>query len=414
MRILTLLSLFLFLAAGADAQYYPGDYFSVTWAGWFVKTTQTGVVTSLQINTSSHYQTEVDLDNTLALVPDSGAGAVWEVDPVVMAVVGTLTTHPDLKSTVYGMHFDHNGDLFIAPSKKLVKVDPTGVAVAVTGPGASLAQHMTVDIDTGDLIVGTGSSAYRISRDGQTSTMLGSGFNYRYGDLDQDILTGDLYAHTCCGWIGQSLHVLRAGTTTVTTALVHNGLAGAYGPNVDRASAANPRIVTGSHIYTSSYPTSGGMWYIDLKTYTPTKLAPFPHKTISDTCILGSRNLQTVRTGQGKYDIRLSIPTEGSKSYVLGISMTGVRPAYPLADGRRIPLIVDHLTPASVNGWMAPYVTGTVGTLDPFGKATGKMDVSSLYQHVRGLRLWLLLVTLDAKAPLGISTICDPKILVIE
>ncbi|MBN2492565.1 MAG: hypothetical protein JXQ29_17085 [Planctomycetes bacterium] len=275
---------------------------------------------------------------------------------------------------------------------------------------------MALDIQTGDLIVGRSSSVYRLARDGSAVTTLGTGFNFRYGDMAQELLTGDIYVPTCCGWLtpGQSLYVLRAGTSTASIFLADTGLAGAYGPNMDRASATNPRIVTGSHIYASSYPNSGGMWYIDLATKQLTKLASFQLATVSDTTILGSREVQPVRTAPGVYELRFSIPTEGGFPYVAAISLTDVQPALPLPDGRRIPLIIDTFAVASLNGWLAPFLTGNLGSLDPLGRARGKLDLRSVYPAVKGIRLWVLLATLHPRAPLGIATIADPKVLVID
>ena len=360
----------------------------------------------------SHYQVEMDLDNNMVLVPDSTAGAIWQVDPNLLTVVGTLVADPSLKTPVYGMHFDHNGDLFVSPSGTLLKVDRFGTLTTVGGFGSS-AQHMALDIATGDLIVGRSSSVYQLARDGSMLTTLGSGFSFRYGDMAQDILTGDLFVPTCCGWSGASLHVLRAGTSMASIYLSDSGLAGAYGPNMDRASAANRRIVTGSHIYVPNYPNSGGIWYIDLGTAAPVKLASFQAKTIGDSTILGSRELQTVRIANGQYDLRFNVPADAGKAFVAGLSFTGITPALPLPDGRRIPLVMDTFTIASINGWLVPFLTGNVGTLDAFGKATGKLDVSAMYNVVKGLRLWTILVVLDPKAPLGIASICDPKVLVL-
>jgi hypothetical protein len=408
--------LLLLFALGAGAQYYPGDYFSVAWNGWMVKTDQLGMVTSIQINTSSRYQVEMALDNTMVLVPDQAAGAIWIVDPNILAVVGTLATHPYLSNYVYGMQMDSNGDLLVASQARLLRIDPAGRTVSIT-QNASFAMHLGLDIDTGDLISGAGTNLYRLARDGSSVATFGTGFNFRYGDIAQDVLTGDVFVPTCCGYVtnGVSLHVLRAGTSVATVFLADpTGLVGAYGPNPDRASAARPRLVTGSHIFLSSAPNSGGMWYLDLATATPTKLAPFPHTTLSDSTILGSREIQSVRTAPGRYDLRFNIPTEGGIPYVAAVSLSGVRPSIRLPDGRRIALVPDTFTVASVSGWLVPFLTGNLGSLDPFGRATARLDVSSIYSAVKGLRLWVLLITLDSRAPLGLATICDPRVLVID
>ena len=116
-------------------------------------------------------------------------------------------------------------------------------------------------------------------------------------------------------------------------------------------------------------------------------------------------------TATGMYDVRINIPSDGGNSYILGFSFTGVVPALPLPDGRRLPLVVDNLTFLTVNNLSAPYFTGTVGTLDAFGMAQAKVNVSAFYNLLKGMKLWMVVVTLDPKAPLGLATISDPKVL---
>jgi len=414
MRAFSLLVALPILVGVAGAQYHTADYFSVTWAGVALKSTQTGGMTSMALGTASHYQCEVDLNNKLVLVLDSTSQSIWQVDPFVMAVTGTLASNPVWTTTAYGLEFDQNGDLWIGESGRITKLSPGGAVTTVT---ASLGvSHMTFDIDTSNLLFARSGAVQSMDRNGANVTTLGTGFSTRYGDMVKDPMTGDVFVPTCCGWLspGQSLQVLKAGTSVASIYLASNDLAGAYGPNLDRVSAANPRLVTGSHVYAASYPNSGGMWWIDLATAKISRINKFQLKTISDSTILECRNVQTVRSAAGKFDVRLNVPTDGGDNYVLALSMTGYRPMFPLPDGRRVPLVVDHLTVASLQGWLAPYVTGTVGKLDAFGLATAKIDVSSLIQVIKGLRIWMVLATLDPKAPLGISIVCDPKLLVLE
>jgi len=414
MRAFSVLVALLLPVGVAGAQYHTADYFSVTWAGVALKSTQTGGVTSMALGTTDHYQCEVDLTNRFVLVLDSTSKSVWRIDPLLMAVTGTLASDPAWSSTAFGLEFDQNGDLWIGQSSRIMKLSPGGVVTTVSGnQGVS---HMTFDLDTSDLLFARSGVVQSMDRNGANLTTLGTGFSTRYGDMVKNPITGDVFVPTCCGWLspGKSLHVLRAGTSVASIYLASNDLAGAYGPNMDRVSAANPRLVTGSHVYAAQYPNSGGMWWIDLGTKQITRINKFQLKTIADSTILESRNVQTVRSAAGRFTIGLNVPTDAGKGYVLGLSLTGYKPMFPLPDGRRIPLVVDPLTVLSLQGALAPFVTGTVGQLDAFGKATARMDVSSLINVIKGLKVWMVLATLDAKAPLGISTICDPKLLVLE
>lgn len=414
MRAFSLLVALLLPAGVAGAQYHTADYFSVTWSGVALKSTQTGGVTSMALGTTSHYQCEVDLTNRLVLAHDSTSQSIWKIDPFLMAVTGTLASDPAWSTTAYGLEFDQNGDLWIGLSSRIMKLSPGGVVTTVSaGQGV---RHMTFDLDTSDLLFAVGSAVQSMDRNGANLTTLGTGFSTRYGDMVKNPITGDIFVPTCCGWLspGKSLHVLRAGTSVASIYLASNDLAGAYGPNLDRVSAANPRLVTGSHVYQTQYPNSGGMWWIDLGTKQITRINKFQLQTISDSTILESRNVQTVRSAAGRFTIGLNVPTDGGNGYVLGMGLTGYRPMLPLPDGRRIPLVADPFTVLSVRGLLAPFVTGTVGQLDAFGKSTARIDVSSLIQVIKGLKIWMVLATLNPKAPLGISTICDPKLLVLE
>ena len=411
MRNPAILTLIVLFAASAGAQYHTAGYASVTWSSggpFALKTDMNGKVTSIKIGSTSRYQCEMGDNNKLVLIPDSTSSAIWQLDPVLMAITGTLVSSSAFNTSIYGMNYDHNGDLFVATRSSLFRVSPAG-AVTTAGPIPSTS-HMGEDVLTGELFISS-STLYRLDRNTLALTTLGTGFSGRYGDLLQNPLTGDIFVPTCCGWSGLSLHVLKAGSSVASIYLASNDLAGAYGPNLDRISAANPRLVTGSHVYLSQYPNSGGMWYIDLTTGVPQNLAKWQLATIADTTILESRNLHSVRTATGMYDVRINIPSDGGKSYLLGFSFTGVVPALPLPDGRRLPLVVDNLTFLTVNNLSAPYFTGTVGILDPFGMAPAKVNVSSFYNLLKGMKLWMVAVTLDPKAPIGIATITDPKVL---
>lgn len=399
-------------AIGAQTQHHTAGYFSVTWAGLMLKTDALGTVTSAAMPTnSSHYQCEMGLGNQYVLVADASMNAIWQIDPATVSVIGTLAT-PNIGGTVYGMNFDHNGDLYLAYGTTLIKVDPRGNSTTITSP--QRISHMGIDPWTGDLIINNGSALYTMDRNGTNAVQIGTGFSSRYGDLVKDPVSGDIYVPTCCGWSGQSMHVLQNGSSVATVALASNDLAGAYGPNLDRLSDPQPRLITGSHVFASQYPNSGGMWAVDLQTMMPTRLANFQTRTIADSTILYSRNVQPVRTAPGKYQVLLNFDAEGLRNYVVGMSFNGITPMTTLPDQRRVPLVFDDLTVLTTNGLAAPFVTNTVGQLDALGTASALIDVSSIYAAVQGVRIWIIAITLENSAPLGIGTISDPAILVFD
>ncbi len=403
------------------AQYHNAGYFGVTWSSggkaYALKSDMLGKVTTMQLGTVSHYACEVAGDNKLVLVSDSTSGSIWKIDPTIMSVTGTLFTDTALKTHANGLEYDHNGDLYVFTSSSLFRVDTTNRLTTVT-TGSFTLGNATIDIDTAELLIATGltnGSLLRINRHSGVITTLASGFNTRYGDSAQDVLTGDLYVPTCCGTSTNfhSLSVLRAGQAKSTIYINSQTYVGGYGVQPDRASAAKPRLVSGC-FRSSLAAVSGGIWHVDIASASPSKVASFNTTTVADVSILEGRNIHGNRTAPAKYDINISFPAESSHPYVVGLGYTGVRPALPLPDSRRIPLILDDLTVLSIRNQLSPFATNTVGILDAFGKARVKIDLSSLYPAIRGLVLWMVVVTLDARAPLGLATISDPFVLKVD
>jgi len=402
------------VAASGAAQYHTTGYFGVTWSGTGLRVDLGGKVTTASIAAPTLFQCEMDVTNRLVLVPERATSSILEVDPDTLAVVGTLVVDPVLGGGVRGLDIDHNGDVFLGDKNGVYQLKVGGGVTTVTR--AVGVDHLTIDVDTGELLVVQASTLYALDRSGASLTTLAGGFNSRYGDMVRDPLTGDVYVPTCCGYIGSgsSLHRLPAGRNSPITFVSSPDLAGAYGPNLDRVSAARPRIVTGSHVFVPSAPNSGGVWYVDLISGTPTRLAWYQADTISDMTIVRGRNLQTYRLAPGRHDVHLSFPGEAGHAYVLAASLTGTRPALPLPDGRRVALVLDNLTALTLAGLAAPFVQGSQGVLDATGRARARIDVSAFLAALRGLRVWLLAATLDSAAPLGMATIADPRVLVLE
>ena len=126
------------------------------------------------------------------------------------------------------------------------------------------------------------------------------------------------------------------------------------------------------------------------------------------------RNLQTVNIGQGQWAARLSFPGQAGQNYVLALSLSGYRPAFPLPDGRHIPIVVDDFTVLSLTTGLAPFFFNNLGTLNASSEAVAKIDLRLLGKAANGLIFYLLPAVLDNRAPFGISIIGDPRALVIE
>ena len=194
--------------------------------------------------------------------------------------------------------------------------------------------------------------------------------------------------------------VSRTGGVTTAATLPFT----AYALHADRASAPANRLVLGS--------SPGGVYLLDLPTATLTTLTPPTGMCLAYVVPDRGRNLASIKQAPGRWDVLLSFPGEGGLGYALGVSLSGLRPGVTLADGRHLTLNVDPFTALGLYGLLAPVLTGTAGTLDAMGEARAALDVSAL-SGVQGLRVWLLAVTLDAAAPLGLRTISDPWVIVL-
>jgi len=124
----------------------------------------------------------------------------------------------------------------------------------------------------------------------------------------------------------------------------------------------------------------------------------------------GSRHLTWFLTAPPNGRIlKLDFPGEGGRNYVVGFSLTGVRPGPLLPDGRRIPLAVDALTVATVNGGLGPVITNTVGHLDAKGRAAVRVDTNGFGPALRGLVAWAVAIVLDPQSSAGVARIAGPE-----
>jgi hypothetical protein len=380
-----------------------------------------------------HMAATMHHDNRTVLIHDFLKSAILKMDPKTLAVVGTHVTHKALGNSfaVQSLDIDHNGDVYFTatqPMRGVFRVNAvTGaltsvVTAANTGQVFGNVTDLRVDIDSGDLIVGdlnatAGRPFYRVKRDGSSYTTVATGWDLFFG-LDKHVLTGDLFAAASAGSTlatGRSLQVLRRGQTTVQTWLNHPVLRSAWGPVFDRASAAKQRLFSGAWEDRNT-PGSSGIWRIELSTGAPTKIGTLTNggfANVYHVVPVYRRNLQTVRRAIGVWDLFLNCPGQGNRRYVIGASVSGIRPGVKLADGRRIPLVPDTVTMLAVNGWLGKWLTPGPGVLKN-GFAQGSMDLRLLLPAAQGVPVWLCAVVLDPNAPQGISLITDPLCFVIE
>jgi hypothetical protein len=306
---------------------------------------------------------------------------------------------------------DHNGDYIVVvgvgggATPGLLRVD-RGYMVTTVYQGTPLteAKMVTTDINTGNFLVvdSSGRWVYSIAPDGSAIISVGifSSTHSLNTQITQDIRTGDMFVGS---WASQGVLLFRMSSSGVATTFLTGGLNAAYGVHADRSTAANPRLAMGA------LGTAPAACFVDLTTKAITTLHT---GTTIFYQVFPNREVGTIKRGPGNCEISMHFQGEGGSPYVVGLSLSGVRPGVALPDGRRINLQVDSLTVLSVNGLLGPLFTGYTGTLNAFDRASALLNVSGL-PPLKGVRVWAQVVTLNPSAPLGIQTIADPVILVL-
>ena len=418
MRIHALLLLSILAFSGiCTAQHHANGYAGSSAAGEVFLVDPLGKVTTLKAGLSPIHGLVMDSTNSL-LVAASADGNLYEIDPVSAAVVGTLASGLILPHDIV---VDNNGDYFVTGNTQLWRVDTRlGVTTLTTLLPSPCQGGMVLDVDTGDLLIQSqfgqeSDPLLRVARDGSRVAILGIGADARYG-ITQDIRTGDVYTGTCCGdYIpSKNIQVLESGK--ILSSVWLSGImepAGIYSLKADRSSADFPRLILGAFNQPNLPGRGGGIYAVDLANRNISRLTTLL-PSLYETEILYRRNLHARMNGKGKWTLGIHIPEDAGKTYIMGLSLSGVRPGFVLGDGRRVNLEVDSITILGIFGFLNPVVTGTTGVLDSGGKAAGHMDLTGLPPSINGMLFWFLVLTLDSAAPSSIKTITDPLVLEVE
>jgi len=282
------------------------------------------------------------------------------------------------------------------------------------------------NMDTGRIWVNTNHSTagirygiIEVDLDGTLSTWsTGSTYGWYgsyYHNLEQDFDTGFIRA-----MYGRVAYELQPGNTTRTT-LYNIGYPAGFSLynacRYDLQTAANKRwVVPGYYITTGKNNQSyyaPAFLHVDTKTYASTGMVVEPKQINAPDRnypyafdFYRGRHVQTVKAGTKKWNLHISCPRFPNKSYVAALSLGGYRPAVKLPDGRKIHLIPDKLTPASINNWLRPVFDAGPLTLDQNGEAVGSLDLNSL-PKLGGVPLWIAVAVLDPAAPNGIAYLPD-------
>ncbi len=359
----------------------------------------------------------MDADNRHYLVGLGSSvnnASVIRVSPTGM-IVQTITVST-LMTTAVDVAVDVNGDYLVLESNgtsafqtRLYRVTPVVNTITTVWSigGFYPAYALAIDGASGDALVvyqGFGTATvYRIAPSGTVVKSSATPVNLR-GQLQYDWRTGDTIIGAWPNISPGAVLLKRDGAGNLST-LLAAGLNSGEGVYPDRASSANPRWIVASD------PGTSGLFAVDATTNAITTLHATTSYVYSHVFPDRGRNLTVIRQGATLRDFAISIPADAGRNYVLGLSVTGTTAGVPLADGRRIPLTIDPVTAASVNGVLGPILTGHVGTLDASGRGVANLNVSGL--GLPPMPIWAIVLTLDPSAPLGIRTITDPALAVL-
>jgi hypothetical protein len=273
-----------------------------------------------------------------------------------------------------------------------------------------LVSVFSTDIVLQDTDPSHGAPLLAMRRDGTHVTTLSTGQKPGFA-VAEHIVTGDYYLASADA-TGTAIYRLPSGAPGATSWLAPStALVNAASLASDRASAPVQQLLVGGF---NASAQSRGLLFVDLKTQAVSQLADIP-TTLTGVTFARNRVLSSVRTGRGRWTLRLDFPGLPGRQYVVLPSLHGVRSNQVLPDGRRICLVPDGLTQfVAYHGDVFPFTSGFRGSLDANASAMAALDLSALGRWADGLVVWLVPIAIDRHHPFGLAAIGDPVALLLE
>jgi len=333
------------------------------------------------------------------------------------------------------IHVDQNGDYVFSCWQRsgltsrycLLKADRAGtlttvLSTASLGHPAFLDRSVERNIDTGHFLVSDGMSRtspttlnnpiHEVAADGTVTTWSTGG---KYGWIGSHAMPQDHGSGAIEGPHDRYLFQVKPGTTSRTilaTLRVGTALAvNFHNFKFDLQSAAAKRWVG-----TPSTPGGGfTSWIAHLDrsgSASSIHVSGLPAgKAVRDNdfAFYRGNHIASLKTGKNRWDLLLSCPRSPGRAYAIAASISGVRPAAPLPDGRRINLVPDAITTATLNNWLPGIWNPGPLILDANGEARGFLDLSSLPVPPGGIGMpvWIAMAVLDPGAPWGVKYLPD-------
>lgn len=433
MKKLACLTLLLTLVATTiPAQNFPGDILAA--GEWYTLgqtvarvNPTTGKLTTLYAGTTTGHLQEIVMaeDNSSFYVLSNANDTIYKLDNLGN-LIATIHSGPPL-SVPDDMMLDQNGDLIVADSAGLFKINAVTSQITTLVPSSTLvADGVTVDIDRGDLLVcGTGAMIHRYDIIAGTTAPLTSAAatSFRF-QVEQDHASGLIYTGTCCstasGGTGMMVHDPYTKASSVLVGSTATALRAWYAHRFDRR--VNQR---GQNTLLASVCGFGiaGTTSALVRLTEQGVITTMVSYGVSGSGILtsygmeieGSRNLSPILIqSPNDRQILVSFPAWPGRNYVAALGVSGIRPGVPLGDGRQIHLLPDPVTQASLQNLIPGIWRPGPGVLDSKGQAVMQLNANRLGKGVRGLPVWIAVAVVDPKASKGFAALAETLVIRLE
>lgn len=323
----------------------------------------------------------------------------------------TLIYDPVNLSRVNGTEATQTGHWHIVATNQsqtgsgVYDVDPQGFYTTITSAaGNTINLAIARDVDSGNTIVPRKSNGViEVTHYGTTSSFTSSIVPVGR-DIDQRIADGAFYFTQNTGLY----RFARNGPVQQVTSLPR----AATGISFDNQSLQNPRL----YVYAiNGNPQGADVFELDPNNaFTVTKTTPVipagPGGKIpwgnAQALHYQTRYVQTALASPRRYQLLLSFPTFANKSYVVAMTVSGIRPGFKVAGQRQVWLNPDPLTTASLTGALAGVFNPGPLVLSATGRAVGSIDLRPVASVP--VVAHLVAAVIDPAAPGGLAFITEP------
>ncbi len=404
--LLLLAFISILLVAPADAQPYGTDLIVSDYSGNLFRVSPKGAISTIG-NYGQLWSIKMDPDNKHiigAVSTGRTTGHLVRIDHSTGLITTTIPT-----GWLFLVEVDQDGDYLVsqrdAAGIQVVKVKHDGSGMSTIVPGFSSVPAFTRDRTSGDWILGVGANQLlRYPHDWsgvKTTVTHNSVYTYE--------LTKDPHLpHIYLGALQLARFDPASNTVTTLTGNIATNL-GDRGLVTDRSPGAG-----GAMIYMSSASSTASS--IQRFDRTGVNLGVFASFSTWVTGIVfdKSKNLASViKTPPNDRYLRISFPADAGKPYTLALSLSGCTPGVKLPGGLVIPLVLDNLTILTTRQPLPPLLVNNLGILNASGEAVATLSLNPLGSVITGVRLWAAVVVIDPNAPLGISQISEPVLIIL-